>query len=100
MKRSSFWFVVPALALAACNTQTGSNVAKPGTFPLIGDMNVLQLIALGGGLVEYADSKNITIMRNEGGKQLVFKFNYKDVTKGKHVEQNIVLKPGDTVVVP
>jgi polysaccharide biosynthesis/export protein len=76
------------------------NVAKPGTFPLIGDMNVLQLIALGGGLVEYADSKNITIMRNEGGRQLVFKFNYKDVTKGKHVEQNIVLKPGDTVVVP
>jgi polysaccharide export outer membrane protein len=76
------------------------NVAKAGTYPLMGDMNVLQLIALAGGLAEYADSKNIMIMRNEGGRQESFKFNYKDVTKQKHVEQNIVLKPGDTVIVP
>jgi polysaccharide export outer membrane protein len=76
------------------------NVAKAGTYPLMGDMNVLQLIALAGGLAEYADSKNITIMRSEGGRQQSFKFNYKDVTKQKHVEQNIVLKPGDTVIVP
>jgi polysaccharide biosynthesis/export protein len=76
------------------------NVAKAGTYPLMGDMNVLQLIALAGGLAEYADSKNIMVMRNEGGRQESFKFNYKDVTKQKHVEQNIVLKPGDTVIVP
>ncbi|HEY1304582.1 MAG TPA: polysaccharide biosynthesis/export family protein, partial [Vicinamibacterales bacterium] len=76
------------------------NVGKAGTYPLIGEMNVLQLIALAGGLLEYADSKNITIMRNEGGQQQSFKFNYKDVTKQKHVEQNITLKPGDTVIVP
>jgi polysaccharide export outer membrane protein len=76
------------------------NVAKPGTFPLIGDMNVLQLIALAGGLQEYADSKNILIMRNAGGQQQTFKFNYKDVMKQKNVGQNIMLKPGDTVVVP
>jgi polysaccharide export outer membrane protein len=76
------------------------NVGKPGTFPLVGDMNVMQLIAMAGGLVEYADSKNIMIMRNDGGRQQSFKFNYKDVTKQKNVEQNIVLKPGDTVIVP
>jgi polysaccharide export outer membrane protein len=76
------------------------NVAKPGTFPLMGDMNVLQLIALAGGLQEYADSKNIVIMRTEGGRQQSHKFNYKDVVKQKHVEQNILLKPGDVVVVP
>jgi polysaccharide export outer membrane protein len=76
------------------------NVAKPGTFPLIGDMNVMQLIALAGGLAEYADSKNILVMRNEGGRSQSFKFNYKDVTKQRHVEQNIALKPGDTVIVP
>ena len=76
------------------------NVAKPGTFPLIGDMNVMQLIAMAGGLVEYADSKNIMIMRNDGGRQQSFKFNYKDVTKQKNVEQNIVLKPSDTIIVP
>jgi polysaccharide export outer membrane protein len=76
------------------------NVAKPGNFPLMGDMNVLQVIALAGGLQEYADSKNIVVMRTEGGRQRSFKFNYKDVVKQKHVEQNILLKPGDVVVVP
>jgi len=75
-------------------------VTKPGTFPLTGDMNVLQVIALAGGLLEYADSKNIAIIRSENGKQEFHKFNYNDVIKQKRVEQNIPLKPGDTVVVP
>jgi polysaccharide export outer membrane protein len=74
-------------------------VAKPGTVPLIGEMNVLQLIATVGGLLEYADKENITIVRMENGKERRFKFNYKDVVKGKKIEQNIMLKPGDTVVV-
>src|SRR4030095_15910273 len=76
------------------------NVAKPGTYPLSERLNVLQLIALAGGLMEYADAKNIVVMRNDEGRQQSFKFNYKDVTKQKHLEQNIVLKSGDTVVVP
>ena len=76
------------------------NVAKPATYPLTGNMNVLQLIALGGGLLEYADSKNIVIIRSENGHQDYHKFNYNDVVKQKHTEQNIMLKPGDTVVVP
>ena len=76
------------------------NVAKPGSYPLNSDMNVLQLIAQAGGLLEYADAKNILVMRNDGGKPQQFKFNYKDVSRGKHLEQNIFLKPGDSVVVP
>ena len=76
------------------------NVAKPGTFPLALEMNVLQLIASAGGLLEYADSGNITIIGVENGKTQYRKFNYKDVVKGKRVEQNVLLKPGDTVVVP
>jgi polysaccharide export outer membrane protein len=60
----------------------------------------LQLIAVSGGLAEYADSKNIRIIRNEGGKTHYFKFNYKDVLQGKNPQQNILLKPGDTVIVP
>lgn len=75
-------------------------VTNPGTFPLVGPRNVMQLIALAGGLTEYADAKNITIMRNENGQLRSFKFNYKDVAKGKKLEQNITLQPGDTVVVP
>lgn len=75
-------------------------VAKPGTYDLTGDMNVLQLIAEVGGLLEYADEKNIVVIRNTGGKEQRFRFNYKDVVRGKNVNQNILLQPGDTVVVP
>jgi polysaccharide export outer membrane protein len=76
------------------------NVAKPSTYPLNGEMTVLQLIAVAGGLQEYADSSNIVVIRTEGDRQQYHKFNYKDVVSQKHVAQNIVLKPGDTVVVP
>ncbi len=82
------------------NVYVTGQVAKPGAFPLGNDMTVLQVIALAGGLLEYADAKNIVIMRKEDGRDRYFKFNYKDVIKGKNVEQNIVLKPGDTVIVP
>jgi len=73
-------------------------VSTPGAYPLTGPRTVMQLIALAGGLAEYADAENITIMRQ--GQQKSFKFNYKDVAKGKKLEQNIALQPGDTVVVP
>ena len=75
-------------------------VGKSGTYPLVGEMNVLQMIAHVGGLLEYADAKNIVIVRNENGQERRFKFNYKDVVKGKNVQQNIALKPGDTIIVP
>jgi len=76
------------------------NVAKPSTYPLIGEMTVLQLIAMSGGLLEYADSGSIVVIRTVAGKQTFHKFNYKDVVKQKNTEQNILLTPGDTVVVP
>ena len=76
------------------------NVAKPGAYPLHTELNVLQLIAQAGGLVEFADAEGIRIVRNGGGAQTVLKFNYKDVSKGKQLQQNIQLKPGDTVIVP
>jgi polysaccharide export outer membrane protein len=75
------------------------NVTKPGPYPLNGEMTVLQLVAVAGGLLEYADAKNIMVMRTESGRPQSFKFNYNDVTHQKHLEQNISLKPGDTVVV-
>lgn len=75
-------------------------VNKPGLYPLTAPTTVMQLISLAGGLKEYANAKNITIMRTEGGKQVALKFNYKDVAAGKNLAQNIELRPGDTVVVP
>jgi len=76
------------------------NVIKAGTYPLAGDTTVLQLIAQAGGLQEWADSKHISVMRKEDGKDTALKFNYKDVVKQKNLQQNVLLKPGDTVIVP
>jgi polysaccharide export outer membrane protein len=75
-------------------------VKEPGAFPLTSQLTVLQAIALAGGLLDYADAKNITILRKDGASTTTLKFNYKDVSRGKKLEQNVVLRPGDTVVVP
>lgn len=75
-------------------------VAKPGAYPLGGPLTVMQLLSMAGGLNEYADTKNITVMRSVSGKPVRLPFNYKDVSRGRKLEQNILLKPGDTVVVP
>jgi polysaccharide export outer membrane protein len=76
------------------------NVARPGSYNLTGQTTVLQLIAMAGGLLEYADRKSIVIERTEKGQQLALKFNYNDIIGGKNLQSNVVLKPGDTVVVP
>lgn len=75
-------------------------VNKPGIYPLTGQTTVLQIIATAGGLSPFADKSDIVVMRTEGGQTKSLKFNYKDVTKGKKLEQNVVLQPGDTIVVP
>jgi len=75
-------------------------IGKPGPYPLAGPTTVLQLIAMAGGVHEFADAKNITILRTENGRQVALRFNYKDVMKRKNLQQNIELKPGDTIIVP
>ena len=74
-------------------------VTRPGEYPLTASRNVMQIIALAGGLTEYADAKNIKIMRGQA-QTTVFKFNYREVERGKNLAQNIQLKPGDTLIVP
>jgi polysaccharide biosynthesis/export protein len=81
------------------NVYITGKVAKSGTYPVTAGMNVMQLIALAGGLLEYADEKNIVVIRNEGGRQQYHRFNYRDVINQKRPQQNIALRPGDTVVV-
>jgi polysaccharide biosynthesis/export protein len=75
-------------------------VAKPGPYPLSGPTTVMQALSMAGGIQEFSDSKNILIMRNENGRPVAYRFNYKDVLKRKNLKQNIELKPGDTIVVP
>jgi polysaccharide biosynthesis/export protein len=76
-------------------------ISKPGPYPIMGPLNVLQLITLAGGVLEYADSENIQVIRMEKGTQIAFRVNYKDLSKGRNLPRwNIELKPGDQIVVP
>jgi polysaccharide biosynthesis/export protein len=75
-------------------------VSKPGAYPLLPNMTALQAVTSAGGFTQFARTKNIYILRNEGGKQTKYPFNYNDVVKGKRSDENITLQPGDTIVVP
>jgi polysaccharide biosynthesis/export protein len=76
-------------------------VAKPGSYQITNSMTVLDAIAVSGGFKDFAKQKNIYVLRSAAnGSQERLPFNYKDVIKGKNTNQNVVLQPGDTVVVP
>jgi polysaccharide export outer membrane protein len=75
-------------------------VNHAGAQPLLPNMTVLQAVSSAGGFTIYASVKHIYVLRSENGKQQKYSFNYKDVIAGKHAEQNILVKEGDTIVVP
>jgi polysaccharide biosynthesis/export protein len=75
-------------------------VVHTGAFPLLSNMTVLQALSTAGGLTQFAKMKSIYVLRNENGRQVKLPFNYKNVVKGRQVEQNVVLQPGDTIMVP
>jgi len=76
-------------------------VSKPGSYPLTTTTTVLDAIAVAGGFLDFAKEKGVYILRDKpGGGETRLHFNYKDVIKGKHTEENIRLIPGDTIVVP
>jgi len=75
-------------------------VQKPGSLIVEKPVTVLQALTLAGGFQEYARKSEVTVIRNYGSENIVFKFNYEDVIQGKKPEQNIFLRTGDVVVVP
>jgi polysaccharide export outer membrane protein len=75
-------------------------VMRQGAVAVVANLTVLQAISSAGGVAQYANVKKIYILRTEGGKQRRIPFNYEAVIKGRDPEQNIILKPGDTIVVP
>jgi len=75
-------------------------VKKPGQFLIGRYVDVLQALTLAGGVTPFADKRNIRILRRSNDGEKVFLFDYNAVQKGNALEQNILLKPGDTVVVP
>jgi polysaccharide biosynthesis/export protein len=71
-------------------------INRPGSYPLVVPTTVLEALVQAGGFREFANTKKIIILR--GSERL--KFNYHDVTKGKHMDQNIRVEPGDQIIVP
>ncbi len=75
-------------------------VTRAGAFPMLPNMTLMQALSSAGGFTPYANIKKMYLLRNEGGTATKMPINYKALISGKAPEQNIPLKPGDTIVVP
>jgi len=99
-------FIPDALVTVAVTKLAGlriyviGKVQKSGQFVIGRYVDVLQALTLAGGLNPYASEKNIKVLRRRNGKEIVFPFNYAAIKDGKNLEQNILLKNDDVVVVP
>jgi polysaccharide biosynthesis/export protein len=74
-------------------------VLHPGPMPMLPSMTVLQALS-SAGLNQFAKIKGIYVLRMQNGKQQKLPVNYKKLLKGEQIEQNYLLQPGDTIVVP
>jgi len=98
---------VPDAAVSVTVLKTGSQriyvlgkVTKPGEFPVGRNVDVLQALSMAGGLTPFADTNGIRIMRRDGDRQSTLPFEYGRVIRGEKLEQNVLLRAGDVVVVP
>ena len=75
-------------------------ISKTGEYNLLKQLTVLQAFALAGGFTEWAAKKEIILLRTEGGREKIYRVNYKDIAKGTNFSQNILIKADDTIIVP
>jgi len=75
-------------------------IANTGEYPLVKQLTVLQAFALAGGFTEWAAKKEIILLRKENGQEKIYRVNYKDIAKGKHLDQNVLIRANDTIIVP
>jgi len=75
-------------------------IRNPGVYRLRSETSLLQIIPMAGGFTDWANQKKILIIRKEGGKEKRITVNYKKIVKGEDLGSNIILKAGDTIIVP
>jgi len=75
-------------------------VNNPGQFTLGRYVDVVQALTLAGGTTPYASERNMQILRRQDGREVTYRFDFRDIKRGKQLEQNIILQSGDVVVVP
>jgi polysaccharide export outer membrane protein len=105
--RSRLLRYIPEIVLTVTVTDVSGNqiyvigqVERPGAFVMNPVIDVIQALTLAGGTTPFASVRNIRILRRENGVQRTMGFDYKEVSEGRSLEQNILLKSGDVVVVP
>jgi len=86
--------------LDGCRVYVIGQVSKPGSFVMNPRFSVLQALSLAGGLTPFAAANDIIILRGNGNAQNILPFHYGEVTKGRSLNQNVLLEAGDVVVVP
>src|SRR5262249_47988351 len=98
---------IPDPTVSVLVLRVGSNkiyvigrVNKPGDFAVGRYLDVLQALALAGGLTPFADEHNIKVIRKHDGKDVVLFFDFSAVSRGENLDQNIRLQGGDVIVVP
>lgn len=95
----------PVVNVAVINNQGNTifvigKVASPGQYVVLRNIDVLQALSLAGGLTPFAEEDEIKILRRVGSEIKTFDFDYDEVISGENLQQNILLKAGDTVTVP
>jgi len=75
-------------------------VNNPGQFIMNPTVDVVQALALAGGTTPFAELNEIKILRRDGNSQTLIEFRYADLARGRNLEQNIILRSGDVVIVP
>ena len=94
-------FVLLWVLFLARGTSAGSAIDEPGEFVVNPRVDVMQALSMAGGTTPFAALNDIVILRREGnGTQQAIRFAYKDVEQGRSLEQNVLLRSGDVVVVP
>lgn len=104
-KRLTSYLSEPVVNVALLNNNGNvvfviGKVNQPGQFVVQRPIDVMQALSMAGGLTPFADSDDIRILHRTPESLQVLEFDYDDVSTGTHLEQNIILAPGDTVVVP
>ena len=75
-------------------------VRSPGRYQLKSNISVLQAVTLAGGFTNWASPNSMVVLRRNGEKEEKIKVRYKKIISGSRSEENIVLKPGDTIIIP
>lgn len=91
---------VSVVNLRGLRVYVTGQVRRPGQFEVGRYIDVLQAITLAGGFTAFASTSKVQIIRRRDGVETVYKFNYKQLEKGRNLEQNIRLETDDVVLVP